>query len=291
MRVQVNLATRPFVELRPFFLRLRLLMGLLALAGVLIALGAHFLSAKAARGQAQLDELRDETIAAQRTKLRTEARMREPANAGVLDRAHFLNALFLRKSFSWTAVMMDLENVLPAGLQVTSIEPGVAADGDVTIRLRVAGDRDRAVQLVRNLERSRRFLQPRLGSESSQTREQTGVAGGRAPLPLPGAATLPTGVEFEILASYNPLPANESYPTGHTAASMGGASAKAIHVSDAEAGVLSAAPSQHRTAPSLSPATNQRRGYPRNGVVLPPYQGPGTNGAAASRTPAAGGPR
>ena len=65
--------------------------------------------------------------------------MRQPANAAVLDRAHFLNALFLRKSFSWTAVMMDLETVLPTGVQVTAIEPAVTADGDVIIRLRVAG--------------------------------------------------------------------------------------------------------------------------------------------------------
>ena len=29
MRISVNLATRPFVELRPFFARLRILMGVL----------------------------------------------------------------------------------------------------------------------------------------------------------------------------------------------------------------------------------------------------------------------
>ena len=49
-----------------------------------------------------------------------------------------MNALFLRKSFSWTAVMMDLETVLPSGVQVTSIEPQIASSGDVVIRLRVS---------------------------------------------------------------------------------------------------------------------------------------------------------
>ena len=42
MRITVNLATRPFIELRPFFLRLRILMGVLAVValGALVAL-AH----------------------------------------------------------------------------------------------------------------------------------------------------------------------------------------------------------------------------------------------------------
>ena len=67
--------------------------------------------------------------------------------------------------------MMDLENVLPTGVQVTSIEPQATPTGDVIIRLRVSGERDRAVQLVRNLEHSRRFLQPRLSGEASQAKE------------------------------------------------------------------------------------------------------------------------
>ena len=92
--------------------------------------------------------------------------MRQPVNSSVLKRAHFLNALFAAKSFSWTAVMMDLENVLPTGVQVTSIEPVITPEHDVIIKLRVSGDRDRAVQLVRNLERSSRFLSPQLKGEN-----------------------------------------------------------------------------------------------------------------------------
>ena len=44
MKISVNLATRPFVELRPFFLRLRVLMGALALAAIALMLTAHLLA-------------------------------------------------------------------------------------------------------------------------------------------------------------------------------------------------------------------------------------------------------
>ena len=69
--------------------------------------------------------------------------MRQPQNAAVLAQAQFLNKLFLRKTFSWTAVMMDLETVLPSGVQVMNIDPVVAKDGQVTIRMRVTASATR----------------------------------------------------------------------------------------------------------------------------------------------------
>jgi type IV pilus assembly protein PilN len=202
MKIQVNLATRPYVEMRPYILRLRWIMGGLAVASVALIVTSHLLQKKLDDAQAKMNAIQSRTNAAVSEKQANERRMRQPANAAVLDRAHFLNTTFLRKSFSWTAVMMDLETVLPSGVQVTSIEPSVTADGDVIIRMRVAGDRDRAVQLVRNLEHSKRFLQPRLSSEAVQAKDQTQA----------NAAMSTGNVEFEILANYNPLPEGESFP-------------------------------------------------------------------------------
>ncbi len=121
MKITVNLATRPFIELRPIFLRLRIFMAVLAVVAVSALVATHVLQRKLDGAKAKIDAVHVKVVAAQDEKRRNERRMREPANAAVLKRAHFLNALFLRKSFSWTAVMMDLETVLPAGVQVTSI--------------------------------------------------------------------------------------------------------------------------------------------------------------------------
>ncbi len=259
MRISVNLATRPYVELRPFFLRLRIIMASLALLAMGLAVGAHLMQKKVDAQQAQLNEVKAQTLAVQQERLRDERRMHLPQNSAVLDRAHFLNALFLHKSFSWTAVMMDLEQVLPVGVQVTSIEPQVSASGDVGIRLRVGGDRDRAVQLLRNLEHSRRFLQPRLSTEVSQAKEgQQGNGGG-----LNGVPGAPPGVEFDILATYNPLPEGEAY-------------SKAKVMRAVAAGPGAGAP--HRVT-AASPGFDLSG---RHGVVLKPYPAPrpGTSGAA-----------
>jgi type IV pilus assembly protein PilN len=224
MRISINLATRPFVELRPLFLRLRIVMVLLAVVAIALGLWAHFMQQRLNVATAQMDSLRRQTDAAQQERIHNEARMRQGPNAAVLSRAHFLNRLFLEKSFSWTAVMMDLENVLPTGVQVTSIEPQVSASGDVIIRLRVSGQRDRAVQLVRNLEHSRRFLQPRLSGEASQAKQTVAQRPGFGQAQI-GVPTGPPAVEFDILANYNPLPEGESYSKPSSAKSSTGAAA------------------------------------------------------------------
>jgi type IV pilus assembly protein PilN len=216
MRISVNLATRPFVELRPFFLRLRIFMAVLAVIGVGALITSHVLQQKLDVAESRLNAVHSRVVTAQNEKRDNERRMHEPANAAVLARAHFLNALFLRKSFSWTAVMMDLETVLPTGVQVTSIEPQTTTDGEVMIRLRVSGDRGRAVQLVRNLERSKRFRAPRLTGEASQTKENAQSNSQNNNFAMANN-NVPPAVEFEILASYIPLPDGEKYAAGKPA--------------------------------------------------------------------------
>ncbi len=222
MRISVNLASRPFVELRPLFARLRLLAAALAVLAVALGFALHSLNKRAAIASAEMDALKAQTSSYQQQRTQNEARMRQPQNAGVLERSRFLNSLFARKSFSWTAVMMDLERVLPVGVQVTSIEPVISKEGDVSIRLRVTGDRLRAIQLVRNLERSQRFITPRLAGETALTADRAKTLGvqtlgvqtaGAANVPalnnvnVPAAAQLQgNGVEFEIFSGYNPLP-------------------------------------------------------------------------------------
>jgi type IV pilus assembly protein PilN len=152
-----------------------------------------------------MSALKAQTLAVRERSAANERRMRLPENQGVLARSQFLNSLFAEKAFSWTGVMMDLERVVPAGLQVTSIDPEISKQGVVTIHLRVTGDREKAIQLVRNLEDSNRFVDPRLGGEQALTSEKA-KAIGAAGANLQNVSANPNadaGVEFEILSGYN----------------------------------------------------------------------------------------
>lgn len=214
MRIQINLATRPFVELDRLLRQLRIAIAALAVLAIALGVWLYSMSARARQQQAQLEALRQQEEQLQQERARNEARLRQPVNAATLNRNQFLNTLFARKSFSWTAVLMDLEDVLPDGVQVASIEPIVSVTGEVSIRMRVLGQRENTVQLVRNLEKSHRFLSPRLAGEAQQTAQRGGTGAlGANGLPQPGGPTsvgangLPpiSGVEFEIVSGYNPL--------------------------------------------------------------------------------------
>ena len=245
MQISLNLATRPFVELRPLFARLRLIAAALLLLAVIFGVALHFLNAKARQAEAQMSVLKAKTLGFQNVRQQNEARMRQPQNMAVLERSRFLNEVFAKKSFSWTAVMMDLERVLPAGVQVTSIEPATTKSGDVNIRLRVSGERERAVELIRNLERSQRFIAPRLAGES--TLAQEGKNMGFSP-------SAPGAVEFEIFSGYNPLPEATASTTKASSTAQDGAAHPKISAPSSTPGRhASASPRTRKPQPGARP--------------------------------------
>ncbi len=196
MRITLNLATRPFSDLGPAIKRLRIAMGVLALAAIGLGLGLHAVHQKAEEARARDHSLDGELARITQERQGYQERMRQPANAQLLVQAEALNRLFDEKAFSWTLAMEDLETVLPGGVQVSTLEPVRAKDGHITLRLRVIGPRDRAVELVRNLEHSKRFLLPRIVGENSET------TGGPGEQMQPVSAS--NRVNFDLLAEYNP---------------------------------------------------------------------------------------
>ncbi len=213
MRVNLNLATRPYLELRPVLARLRAAAVILLVLALPMLLVIRAAETRARLAEAKVDQLRSNIALLQREQARARALTRQGPNAQVLGQAAFLNELFRRKSFGWTAAMSDLETTLPSGVQVQVINPVVGSDGRVIIQLRIVGARDRAVDLVHNLERSRYFAAPRLIAESAN---QNSGGQGR-----PGLTEIssPTDVTFDILADYRPLPNSHPVGRGRTKAS------------------------------------------------------------------------
>jgi type IV pilus assembly protein PilN len=196
MRISLNLATRPFTDFGPAVKRLRIAMGVLAFLCILFGLGLHFFDSRAAAARAREHSVDTQIARVQDEHQRAEDVMRRPDNAQLLEQAQALNQIFDEKSFSWTLAMEALETVLPPGVQVSSIEPVREKDGHITLHLRVVGGHDRAVELVRNLEHSRRFLQPRIVNESAET--------SNAPNKRPEPPSASNPFDFDLFADYNP---------------------------------------------------------------------------------------
>jgi type IV pilus assembly protein PilN len=198
VRISVNLATHPYIELRPVYNRLRTWILIVSLTGLALLFLYHGERDQAQETLARVASVQNHVRDLEREQQGYVTLMQQPKDAAILRQSGYLNSLFRRKAFSWTATMTDLETVLPSGVQVLSIDPIVATDGHVTIRLRVTGARDRALDLIRNLEKSKHFAAPRLASETLANNPGTQAN-------VQNVSTN-SNVNFDILADYRPLP-------------------------------------------------------------------------------------
>jgi type IV pilus assembly protein PilN len=247
MRITLNLATRPFTDHGPAVKRLRIGMAVLAALCLLFLIGLHLFDSQAAEARAREHSLDGDLARIEAERQRDQDLMRQPGNAQILTQAEFLNERFDEKAFSWTLAMEAMETVLPAGVQVSSIEPERRKDGHITVELRVIGPHDRSVDLVRNLEHSRRFLEPRIESESAENSNNANQQ--------LGPVSASNRFEFELFADYNP-------PTLEERGSLRNATARP----------LSSPP-----RPRVGPASPQQRGRgPYTG--LPSHPAPAANG-------------
>jgi type IV pilus assembly protein PilN len=196
MRISLNLATKPFADVGPALKQLRIAIAALAVVTIALGLGLRVFHVKAEEARNRDHSLDGSIARIQQERLGYQQRMRLPENAELLRHVAAINPLFDEKAFSWTLAMEDLETVLPAGVQATTLEPQREKDGHIVLRLRVVGPRDRAVELVRNLERSRHFAAPRITGENA---ESNGT-GAEKLEPISASSK----VNFDLLADYVP---------------------------------------------------------------------------------------
>lgn len=197
MRITLNLATRPYADLGPAMKRLRVAMAVLAVVSLGLLLGLHAVHEKAEAARAREHSLDGALARITNERQGYEAMMHRPENAQFMSQVAMLNELFGEKAFSWTLAMENLETVLPAGVQVTQIEPVRSKSGQTTLHLRVLGPHDLSIDLVRNLEHSKRFMQPRIIGENA---ESSNNGPNRQLEPVSASNRF----EFDLLADYNP---------------------------------------------------------------------------------------
>jgi type IV pilus assembly protein PilN len=202
MRLDINLASRPYEDARQFWTRWGTA---LAVATILtLALIAITISGwRAARADhAQISELKAEIAQRDAIRHRAEDFLNLPQNRTTRDESQFLNELIERKEFSWTHVLEDLEKVMPPRIHLVSIHPELDEDNQLSLKMEVAGDaRDRALELARRMEDSGRFTQTHIVKEHTDVSTSHGG----------------DSIEFEIHGIY--VPEALSVPAEKTASS------------------------------------------------------------------------
>ena len=196
MRLDINLASQPYEDARQFWLRWGTAVGAVAsLTLVLLALDTTgWINAR--RDRTAIAEKRAMIVDRDQLRANAETILNLPQNRSTRDQSQFLNELIERKAFSWTRVLENLEKVMPPRVHLMSINPQLDEDNQLGLKMTVAGDsRDRAIELGRRMEESRRFSQTNIISErtepsnsSSGDTEQFDIVAVYIPEPLDAAA-------------------------------------------------------------------------------------------------------
>ena len=209
MRLNVNLATQPYQDVKRFLTRWVPMIGLVALLTavlVYLAVSGYMQSRDVNR---QISELQSEMTRLDKAKSEAIGMLNRPENRDTAERSQFLNELIARKAFSWTQVFSDMEHIVPRGLHVISIRPEINDQSQLEVRLTVAGQsRDRANELVRKLEESDHFTAAAILNETAQ---------------ISSNQERPNEVQFEIRALYVPENANRTAPATQSASLERGA--------------------------------------------------------------------
>ncbi|MGB8887065.1 MAG: PilN domain-containing protein [Candidatus Korobacteraceae bacterium] len=192
MRLNINLASQPYEVARQYRQRMTAVIAALSLAAVVLLgyiiyqrVHSRTILRKLAEVQQQIDGL-------DREESQARAILNKPANRVVADQSNFLNELFARKALSWTRIFTEMERIVPPELHVVSMKPEYTKTNDLMLHMMVATDsRERAVELVRHLEKSNHFRQPQVVAETVVANTSAQAAG--------------TGnIQFDITAIYVP---------------------------------------------------------------------------------------
>jgi Tfp pilus assembly protein PilN len=158
MRIAVNLASEPFRRDRPMLVASVLvavvLVGLLAML-VSLAVMERGTAADARRDMAALEQRMRQL---QTEQARIEETLRQPANAEVLDKVTFINALLVRKGISWTRIFEDVGAVMPFNVRLISIRPQVSPQNAVLLEM-VVGSQTQVpvIEMLKRMESSPQF--------------------------------------------------------------------------------------------------------------------------------------
>jgi type IV pilus assembly protein PilN len=139
----LNLSTRPFRSYRvqTFLLTLGLIALIAASIWQVIGFKEYSALVSQIRRDAQNAQVESNVLGRQMAEL--DAKLSRPEAVGKLSEIQFLNQIIAKKTFSWTRIFSDLEELMPETVHLVSLRPDLTDNGAAILHMEV---RARSVQ-------------------------------------------------------------------------------------------------------------------------------------------------
>jgi len=176
MRLNINLASQKYEDVRRFYARWGTAIALTAvLTLLLIFLGwKHYSDSSGA--SARIKNLQDEIASLQKQRAQAEAISNRPENHDVTAQKNYWNRQIMRRALSRTQLFNDLQRIMPARAYLSAVRPELTADNRLKLKLDILGDKhDNALELLQRMEKSERFRGPKLLTDTSTKDQKTGA--------------------------------------------------------------------------------------------------------------------
>jgi Tfp pilus assembly protein PilN len=174
MRLTINLASQKYEDVRKFYVRWSVAIGLSALLLLVLAGLAVRNFANSSESGQRIKQLQAEIADLERKRTAAEAVSNLPENHDVTAQKNYWNRQINRRQLSWTQLFNDLQRIMPARAYLSSVHPEITLDNRLRLTLVVMGDtHDNGLELQKKMEKSERFRGPQITSETMQKQPKT----------------------------------------------------------------------------------------------------------------------
>jgi Tfp pilus assembly protein PilN len=176
MRLNINLASQKYEDVRQFYRRWSIAIGFTALLTLLL-IGLTVLNySSSSKSNKRIKELQAELASLQKERASAEAVSNLPENHDVNEQKNYWNRQINRRQLSWTQLFNDLQRIMPARAYLSSVHPEITQDNRLKLTLVIKGDtHDNGLELVQKMEKSERFRGPQINAEVAEKDLKTGT--------------------------------------------------------------------------------------------------------------------
>lgn len=197
MRLNINLASRKYEDVRRFFLLWRIALASLSVLTVLLATLAGFSYVRSKKSGREIKDLQQKVAALQKRRDQLMAAENSPENRDVTQQKIFWNQQIAKRNLSWTQLFNDLQTIMPSRAYLNSVQPELTHDNRLNLKISIAAEkRPDARELETRMEDSNRFHGPKIITETLQK----------------GQKNAPPIWKFEIETGYTPASAMTQRP-------------------------------------------------------------------------------